>query len=411
MAAEFFTYSRNRDIAISRQNSADDEIRREVETIEASRRASLIDPLLPDYSESENPGEAMRVAAEESRLTEVLNDALERGAMHRDEMRFLSLTESRDARIERDARHLREEGRVDVRVPRFSASTMRASVLDGNKRDITYITAKMGYKVAELSARCSRWSRRFSDKLKEDKIQLGEDRRDLGMARAMTSSAIASEKRDNERYYSFIMYDTSSRRAARKPDSDVVLALREKLYELLERRDEINARLTELYLGSEGARRNKVAKRDKAVSRACEKQYRRLLSTKRRMTFEKVGKMYREKLYALMDEQVELAGVIEKCKYILTKERPKGKTLRDTRQLLDKSKKKFNKNRSEITRTLRIAIFDARDRRIKNQAMISSILILHAVLGIAGVIAFMPEQVIAFIDQYLPFLSGLIPRA
>ena len=33
--------------------------------IEASERASRIDPLLPDYSDSDNPGEAMRIAAEE----------------------------------------------------------------------------------------------------------------------------------------------------------------------------------------------------------------------------------------------------------------------------------------------------------------------------------------------------------
>ena len=254
------------------------------------------------------------------------------------------------------------------------------------------------------------WNHRFSEKHKEDRVQLGEDRRDLRLARSLTASAIAYERKDNERYFSFITYDTSTKHVAKKADAEVILALRERLYELLERRDEINARLTELYLGSEGARKNKTTKKDKAVRRACESQYKKLLTTKRKILLEKVTKIYRDKLYALMDEQVELAGVIAKCKYILTKEKPKGKTLQDTVKLLNKSRKAFKKNKSEIARTLRIAIFDSRERRIKNQAMIASILALLAVAAVAGVIAFMPDKVMAFIDKYLPLLSGFIPR-
>ena len=274
-------------------------------------------------------------------------------------------------------------------------------------RDIAYMKAKMAYIVSSLETECRTTSKEFSKRTWEENLELRDNKRDLKIARKRAPRAVSLEKADNRRYYSFVMTDLSTVRFGGAMDMALLGELREKLINLLVKRDEINERLTELYLGS--ARNGNAAERDKAERIARDKEHRTQSKLARKISITKVSNKYREKLYELMDEQVELAGAIARSRYILANERPSGRARKDALTTLEKSKKTFKKNKSTIRKIGKRALSEAKERRIKNGRFVLALMLILVIGAAAGVLIWKWQAVLNIVLSFFPFLGQLLP--
>ena len=185
-----------------------------------------------------------------------------------------------------------------------------------------------------------------------------------------SKNAIRLERQDNERYYSLVKSDLDKLKLPRRTDKAEIKKMREELIELLNRRDELNLALSELYTGRTKGKKsrshevNAETKEYKAKVKEFKLQ-RRLAKQMDRMS---VSSDNRRKIYQLMDECVELKGRRSELEYRLRKEKLKGKAKREARKELKKNVKEYKYVSADLKRYSRRAFEKAEKRKKSHNA-------------------------------------------
>ncbi|MBR3681202.1 MAG: hypothetical protein IKL79_04280 [Clostridia bacterium] len=239
----------------------------------------------------------------------------------------------------------------------------------------------------------------FTAKIEDEKERRkrGKKKTALSNTRRLLSTAKKYENADNERYYRLVLTDVDEIKLPKSTDRDELRETRNKLLELLKRRDELNVKLVELYSISEGGKGKVAEGRFKAILNAKKTAYKKQLPTYKKYERAKISRADKEKLYPLLDERTELYGELARVNYALKKEKATGLAKKELKRERTKIMRKLDENRQAILHYERKALKRADKEAEKSRA---------AILGwsVLGVVAVGALLVIIFWNQIQPWL-------
>ena len=377
---------------------------------EAIRRDMEV--LYPELGSDKLTPAAIRLKEHELKLIEGQNEREKRAVQYGEALRLareekrIEFAKARRERLDDGAGADRDLPPIPLLM--LDKAKLTKVMRESKALDERYMSVKMSSAVSELEFKKDTARLDFTVLSKAERQAKREGENDFRRARHLKPLAIKSEKADNERYYSFATEDVLSKGYAKTKDTEAIVELRRQAVELLLRRDEINRRLIELYLG--GSMSTDIsAAADSKDKKAQKRAHRRLRGLKNAIGRRKVHRRYRDMLYDIMDEQVELSGSIARSKYALRRRGLKGRALREEKKALRKNKLNYQKNKAILNRTKGIAFRDAADRRAKRRDMIFAWLLLILLGGAAAVIWWKWSSVIAIAKSLFPFLGGVFP--
>ncbi|MBR2929595.1 MAG: hypothetical protein IKC32_00040 [Clostridia bacterium] len=414
----FERYSKERDelIARAKMESNDDlEIRREHEEYDPDllleRELYMLSPEIT-LAKFEGEDEAKR-AEREYNLIHQINDHEDRVRRARDMERLVRKEAMTERAIERLERRRIERPGSEQRLPAdalvLNRGALKKEIKQLMKRDLKYMKTRLSAELSMLEVESEAYALEFTKRSFSERREIALTNKDLRSARRDMPRIIRLEKRDNKRYTSFATKDLLSRAPRGNIDVEALAELRIELVELLRRRDEINERLTALYIGSEKGKRF-AAKKDKIDLKARNKEHRKQRSLYNKLKYARISKKHSEILTGLMDEQTELSATIAKCKFTLRKEKPTGRAKRECKELLARSKRTYRKNKGAIKRITRLAIAEAKvERQLADQALLSWAMLL-LLLGAVCAAIWRLDDLVALAQQYIPFIDKLFPQ-
>ena len=272
--------------------------------------------------------------------------------------------------------------------------------------DVEMIEARIRYQhtVLELDVFKSEWQFSHEYEARKEKKWRSNGKKKLKHLKAKLASAVAYEKMDNRRYYTVVGTNFDSVELPPKADRDDLIAMREELMRLLDIRDDLNAKLLELYTGTEnGMKKGTSLKgRERAEIKARKRGYRKYRKLYKLINSMRVTRNEKMRIFNKMDQYLDTRGELAKIKYILRNERPTGKVLREYKRDKRKAKSDLRILRRVIDRTSIKALRRAKKRTIRKRVMtISYAILILLVLGICILTAFGP-QVFEAIKGNLP---------
>ena len=319
----------------------------------------------------------------------------------------------RAARLDYE-RVLREDGRLDFDEGRggrtkarkgaptphiFDFKAIRKFRERTTKTDIGFLKEKIKMKISSLDFKLDTLEYTFRDispEAKRERAQLLRDYRSLKRDRRRI---LKNERRDNNRYYSFLLLDMTRERLYPKADRERIAELREKLILLLRRRDDINSRLVELYLGGKGRRRSVTAERESVKSRAMRREYKKQLKLEKRIRANGIDSTYRDMLHDMMDRSVELVGTVAETRHILKHEKPRGAAKRTLKARYKKARSEYRRTSRDIREISKRAFLKAEVKReTKKNAIIAWVLVGVAVI-LAIVAVWQWENILLFFTE------------
>ena len=277
--------------------------------------------------------------------------------------------------------------------------------------DVALIEARFTSEIAKIEAERDKLEFTFGETDARDAREDKKNQKRLKELRAKLNNAKKFEIADNERYYLMVLTDLARAKVPASCDMERVIGLREKLIDLLARRDELNARLIELYLGRERGKKGGFEARAEEKRRARRKEFKKRSSLAGRIKREKVAYDYKNKLHELLNSQVELAGEIAECKYILRREKPKGEAAREVKKRLAELERDYRKNEKEIDRVSKIAFKKAKEKKEKKRGEVFGWIGLLILLAVIGLVIWQWENIAAFVKENIPNINDLMPPA
>lgn len=274
------------------------------------------------------------------------------------------------------------------------------------KNDLALIEHRLRDEIRRLEMDTRSGDISFSAKIESgrDKRARGKRRGELTTARERLKAARRFENADNNRYYNLVLTDMDRVKLPRKTSRDEMRALRERLIELLRKRDELNIELVDLYSLSEGGRGGLADGRYKAEMQGRKKAFKRQLPAYRKYENMQISLADKEKIYPLMDERTELYGDLARIAYMLGKERASGAAKHQLKRERRGIKRKLKENQRAIENYEKKALRVASSRREQKRAGI----IGWVVLGIVAVAAVL--AVVFWNDIYTWFNTTALPK-
>lgn len=286
---------------------------------------------------------------------------------------------------------------------KFDRKKIDTLVKDQSKNDEKLVKLHFENRIRALKFESDSLDLRFSStvgKEKKNRVKMGysinETKKNLKVAAKL-------ERADNERYYTLVKCDLNKTKLPRRTNRDEIEKMREELIELLNRRDELNLALSELYTGKAGKKSRSHAHNAEAKEYAAKvKEFKRQRKLAKEMDRMSVSSDNRRKIYQLMDECVELAGRRAELEYKLRKEKVKGKAKREAAKEIRAVKKDYKFTSKDLDRFSRRAFLKAAKRKKSHSSTALGIFLLLLFVG-AGVAVYM------FRDTIWQFISSFIP--
>ncbi len=348
---------------------------------------------------------------------ERLDRAAMRREMERDMTEFIRATD----RAERE-RHRRAAGSRGAPTTTEPSGTEGAPIYDKRAlsrrvakyttRDMDLIDARIGSQIAALEARREAADMTFSEPDRASKRDRKKLVRELKILGKRLTRAKKFEKKDNERYFALVMSDLARVKLPEGADAERLIEARERAIALLERRDELNARLAELYRGAatkSGSRG--VAAREAAARRGRMAEYKKQMRLERRIRGMKVAYDYRKRLEELMDAAVSCMGEIKLYEHILHREKPHGRAKREAKAALSDAIRAYKKNKKEIARISDKAFRMAKDKKRQTKGAIAGWIALAILAAIIGVCVWQWNTIWEFILTQVPILGEIFDKA
>lgn len=282
-----------------------------------------------------------------------------------------------------------EEEKPEEKARRYSCDLSTQSTLrKQRKRDIGYIESRMREEIrrAELDLSESKYS--FSKKNSgiRGALRKRRGRSALKKAKKRLVAAVKYEKADNERYYRPLHKRFDKEKLPSYVDREVIIELREKLDRLLERRDELNIRLTSIYSGIGIGKGGSSQGRFDAEMKGRRKAYKKQERLARVLHKNKVRRIDREHLFDLMDKWVSLYGRRKKLEYMLGTEKIGGAYAKQLRRQRKEIIREARRLKRDIARLEAEVVVKARKKTKSKRNMIigwSALIVLCAIgLGV-----------------------------
>lgn len=257
------------------------------------------------------------------------------------------------------------------------------------KNDLALIEHRMRDEIRRLEMDTRTGDISFTAKIESgrDKRARGKRRGELTTARERLKAARKFENADNNRYYNLVLTDMDRVKLPRKTSRDEMRALRERLIELLRKRDELNIELVDLYSLSSGGKGGLADGRYNAEMQGRKKAFKRQLPAYRKYENMEISLADKEKIYPLMDERTELYGDLARIAYMLGKERASGAAKRQLKRERRGIKRKLKENQRAIENYEKKALRVASSKREQKRAGIIGWVIL-GVVAVAAVLVF-----------------------
>lgn len=290
--------------------------------------------------------------------------------------------------------------------PVFKKSELAKTKKRQCKNDLALVEHRMRDEIRRLEMDTRTGDISFSAKIESgrDKRARGKRRGELMSAKERLKAAKKFENADNNRYYNLVLTDMDRVRLPRKTSRDEMRALRERLIELLRKRDELNIELVDLYSLSSGGKGGLADGRYNAEMKGRKRAFKQQLPAYRKYENMQISLADKEKIYPLMDERTELYGDLARIAYMLGKERARGAAKRQLKRERRGIKRKLKENRRAIENYEKKALRVASSRREQKRAGI----IGWVVLGIVAVAAVL--AVVFWADIYEWFNTTALPK-
>ena len=327
-----------------------------------------------------------------------------------DMLRFVREEDRREHERRKSVREPKEDVQPTPEVPIFDKRALLKQKKIECERDVGLMDARLGIEITLLEAERDRHEFTYSEATSKDRREELATIRKIKELKSRLANAKRLENADNERYYLLVLTDFARQKLPKGASVEKLIRMREKLMELLARRDELNTRLTALYLGTDNPKAKiGVMAREDACRKARRKEYSRHKALDRRIRREKPSYDYKKKLYELMDEQIELSGKIAECEFVIKREKPKGERLREVKRALNEYKREYNKNKAELDRLSRTAFKKAKENREKKTGAIFGWIGFFILVAIVIVVVWQWENITTFINENIPTIDEMLP--
>ncbi len=345
----------------------------------------------------------------------VTDRASERREMERDMTEFIrSNRRAEQRRREREAGAKREPTGVEPVIGDgsliFDKKKLTRRIKQYSAHDIDLIDARIVSRISELEARREATNMTFSE---QDRAKRRDRRKllhDIKVYTKRLTRAKKFEKCDNDRYYAIVMTDLARAKLPKGASAERLIALRERAIDLLERRDELNTRLRELYRGTTG-RGGGIAAREAASRKGRIVEYKKQRRLDKKLRTMKVAYDYRKRLEELMDDVVQGMGEIKLYEFILRRERPRGRAKREAKDKLKDAIRTYKRNKREIERISKKAFRRAKDDKRRKRGELAGWIALLILASVIGVCVWQWNTIWEFIISNVPILGEIFGNA
>lgn len=286
---------------------------------------------------------------------------------------------------------------------KFDRKKIDALVKEQSKNDEKLVKLHFENRIRALKFESDSLDLRFSSAVGKEKKNRAKMGYSINETKKNLKVAAKLERADNERYYTLVKCDLNKTKIPRRTNRAEIEKMREELIELLNRRDELNLALSELYTGKTGKKSRSHAHNAEAKEYAAKvKEFKRQRKLAKELDRMSVSSDNRRKIYQLMDECVELAGRRAELEYKLRKEKVKGRAKREAAKEIRTVKKDYKFASKDLERFSHRAFVKAAKRKKSHSSTALGIFLLLLLVG-AGVAVYM------FRDTIWQFITSLIP--
>ncbi len=282
-------------------------------------------------------------------------------------------------------------------------AALEAKVAEQGNKDLAVITKYMDFEISMLESARDIENFRYG---KEDRV-VGLSKKQIGKMIAKLKrthrEALEYEKSDNQRYYTVVMTDPDKLAPENKRLNRAKLdSIRTRLIVLLNKRDEINSKLSAIYTGTEknldGSSVNQKWRHIK--NSAAEAQMRKDKKLAKKVARVSASKGEKLRMYTLLNKRLDAASTMALSKYRLKSE----KNTSRVKQMLKRDIKDCNNQIRLCSRDIKWMIkrFKHRKKESGGSGALGVIFGLLVILGIAAaVIWFFFPDVVANIQGLL----------
>jgi hypothetical protein len=378
-----------------------------LEKEEAARRQKELEEAKRNKKKGKK-GEAEAIAFEDSRYSAYDKDA------ERREMEELLLAEKRSQKGQRDLEEIRLEvestpidENIEKTIPRTRAEkkALTKKIKAQIVRDLELVDIRYESERRSLAFQNDMDAYRYSKASGKEEKKKAKNQDRLSAIKTTKKDAIEYEKLDNERYYMLVGMDTDRARLPKKTDRSELCAIRERLVELLDRRDRLNNKLIELYTGKDSDKKGGVAGADAAERKARQKEYNEQRRLVQLIMKRKISQNEKEKIFALLDMRIELVGTLAASRYRVKKDKLRGRAKKEQLKLQRSVKQQLKKNKHQIDKLVKRANVKSLKRTKANKQRIAGWIVLILLVGAGFAVWFFRAEIGALIGN---LLTGLI---
>lgn len=313
---------------------------------------------------------------------------------------FLRDYDKKDRDKKRDLDATKKASRQDER-------TLEKIIEQQKKNDLDYLKTRFDYSIRNIEKDEKYASFTYGKQTARSRKKMKKARYELKHIKSNVKRAMKYERMDNDRYYNILRYNVNGIKIPKGTDPGEIQVLTDKLGRLLRRRDSINLRLTELYLGSNKGLFGKGVKgRDTAELKGRKREFARQRALQREIVRNRVPYDGKKKLYELMNERIALAGSLASIEYILSKEKPKGKARRAFRIERRKILSAMKDNAFDLKKYSRKILNKAKDRQMEKRSVVVGVIALVLIAGIAFGVWYFRDQIMAYVNSLIEQFSG-----
>lgn len=236
-------------------------------------------------------------------------------------------------------RQMREEIRKDGII---KDAALEAKVAEQANKDLSVITKYIDFEISMLESARDIEKFRFGKETVEVRKSKKQIAKEIAHLKKANQVALKYEQADNDRYYSVVMTDPEFVQTKKKRVNRIKLdSLRSRLIVLLNKRDEINSKLSSLYTGTEvnldGSSVNQKWRHVKNA--AAEAAIRKDMKLAKRVSKLPASEGEKQRIYTLMNKRLDAKSTLELCKYRLKKENNTVRVRRDLKEDIKMSKR------------------------------------------------------------------------
>ena len=297
--------------------------------------------------------------------------------------------------------------RAEKRLRKKEADSLKKCIANQCSNDMEYLKTRVDYSIRNLekSELCSTFTYgaptlRERKRMKRAKYELKHIKRNV-------KRALKYERLDNERYYRLIKDDALLDKLPKGADPEQIKDLTEKLIRLLQRRDSLNRRLMELYLGSgKSVFKKGVKGRDAAELKGRRKEFKRQKPLEQQIIRRRVPAEGRRKLHELMDDRIALCGSLCSIEYILKKEGPTGKARRAFKKERRRIKGALKDNAFDIKRYSKKIFRKAEDKQLARKSAALGVFVLLLLCAAGFAVWYFREPLMQYVQQLIGSFGG-----